>query len=104
MSCAEFCGGEGTRIIFQSNLFTRMSDASSDLVNGDGGLSEKAIHAGQASIFAGQGGLDMFIGGQLCQVSQSCYCRLTAQHLGCHSLNVTGRHATWELFVEKSKK
>lgn len=69
-----------------------------DIMSSDVGLSEKAIHAGQASVFAGQRSLDVFIRGKLRQVSQRCHCRLTAQHLSCHSLNVTGRHPTWKLF------
>lgn len=58
----------------------------------DGALSEEAIHAGQTSVLAGQGGLDVLVGGQLRQVSQSGDCGLTAQHLGGYSLNITGCH------------
>ncbi len=94
--------GGNTSIIFQSSLFTVMF-ASDDRLDGHGGLSEEAVHAGQTSVFTGQGGLDVFVRGQLRQVSQSCYCGLTAQHLGGYSLNVTGCHVAWKLFVDKSK-
>lgn len=77
--------------------------ASDDRLDGHGGLSEEAVHAGQTSVLAGQGGLDVFVRGQLRQVSQSCYCGLTAQHLGGYFLNVTGCHVAWKLFVDKSK-
>jgi len=55
-------------------------------------LSEEAVHAGQTSVLAGQGGLDVFVRGQIRQVSQSCDGGLTAQHLGGDSLDVAGRH------------
>lgn len=77
--------------------------ASDDQFSGRGGLSEEAIHAWQTSVLAGQGCLDVFIGGQLRQVSQGCYCRLTAQHLGGYSLNITGCHIAWKQFVSMSK-
>lgn len=57
------------------------------------GLSEEAVHAGQASVLAGQGGLDVFVGGQLRQVSQGGHRWFAAQHLGGDSLDVAGRHA-----------
>lgn len=99
MNCAELVGGNDS-VVFQSSLFTVMS-ASDDRLSGHGGLSEEAIHARQTSVLAGQGCLDVFVGGQLRQVSQSCYCRLTAQHLGGYSLNIAGCHIAWKLFVGK---
>lgn len=94
--------GGNTSVIFQSSLFTVIF-ASDDRLDGDGGLPEEAIHAGQTSILAGQGGLDVFVRGQLRQVSQSCYCGLTAQHLGGYSLNVTGCHVACKI-VKKKKR
>lgn len=94
--------GGNTSLIFQSSLFT-VTFASDDRLDGCGGLSKEAIHAGQTSVLAGQSGLDVFIRGHLRQVSQSCYCGLTAHHLGGYSLNVTSCHVAWKLFVGKSK-
>lgn len=52
--------GGNTSVIFQSSLFTVIF-ASDDWLDGHGGLPEEAIHAGQTSVFAGQGGLDVFV-------------------------------------------
>ncbi len=94
--------GGNTRVIFQSSLFTVML-ASDNWLDGQGALSEEAIHAGQTSVLAAQGGLDVFVRRQLRQVPQSCYCRLAAQHLGGNSLYVTGCHIAWKFFVDKSQ-
>lgn len=87
----------------QSSLFTATFATADWQKNGDGSLSEEAIHAGQTSILARQGGLDVFVRGQLCQVSQSCYCWFTAQHLSGHSFNVTGCHIAWKLRLDSVK-
>lgn len=57
--------GGNTSVFFQSSLFTVMF-ASDNWLDGCGGLPEEAIHAGQTSVLAGQGGLDVFVRGQLC--------------------------------------
>ena len=60
------------------------------------GLPEQAVGAGQAPVLAGQGGLDVFEGGQLGQVPQGRHGRLAPQHLGRHALDVTGGHVAWQ--------
>lgn len=60
MSRVESAVGGNTNLIFQSSLFTVLF-ASDDWLDGHGGLSEEAIHAGQTSVFAGQSGLDVFV-------------------------------------------
>lgn len=67
-------------------------------------LSEEAVHAGQAPVLAGQRGLDVLVRRQLRQVAQRCYRRLTAQHLGGYSLNVTGCHVAWKVIESTSQK
>lgn len=59
-------------------------------------LPEEAVGAGQASVLAGQGGLDVLEGGQLAEVSQRRHRRLAAQHLGRDALDVAGRHVAWQ--------
>ena len=59
-------------------------------------LSKEAVHARQASVLAGQGGLDVLVGGQLRQVPQGSHGRFAAKHLAGHSLDVAGRHVAWK--------
>lgn len=58
MSCVSSVVGGNTTVMFQSSLFTEMSASGHRL---DEDLSEEAVHAGQTSVFAGQGGLDVFV-------------------------------------------
>ena len=63
---------------------------------GPRGLPEQAVGARQAPILAGQGGLDVFEGGQLREVSQCRHRRLAAQHLRGDALDVTGGNVAWQ--------
>lgn len=91
----ELCRGSvlGGNLILQSSLFT--VGVCPVVVVVTVGLSEETVHAGQTSVLAGQGRLDVFVRGQLRQVSQSGDRRFTAQHLGAHSFDVAGRHVAY---------
>lgn len=61
---------------------------------GGAALSEEAVEPRQPPVLAGEGGLDVLVAGQVCQVPQGSHCWLLVQHLCHHPLDISGFHLT----------
>lgn len=61
---------------------------------GGAALSEEAVEPREPPVLAGEGGLDVLIAGQICQVTQGSHCWLLVQHLSHHPLEISGFHLT----------